>query len=188
MRIALLALLVAGCGASTPPTRDESHEPRADERTERAVEGEPPGAGEQRAERVDPDALLARAARGEIQVFEEQREPTSDGAVSAVQAGDLYRGRVLSFFRRGWALPESIDPDLAADLSTIVEVEMGETLQIVSFRIRRSSGHAEFDESIARQLSRLRDSDQRLPPPPEEIAAQYVGRTLAVRFHGRDAR
>ena len=37
------------------------------------------------------------------------------------------------------------------------------------------------------QLTPLRAADQHIPPPPEEVAEQYIGQPIAIRFHGRQA-
>jgi hypothetical protein len=34
----------------------------------------------------------------------------------------------------------------------------------------------------------LQTSGATIPPPPEEVAADYIGQRIAVRFSGRDAR
>jgi hypothetical protein len=67
-------------------------------------------------------------------------------------------------------------------------VEIGEQLEITGFSIRSGSGNALFDQSIIDQITRLQQGDQHIPPPPEEVASQYIGQTIAVRFHGRQAR
>ena len=92
------------------------------------------------------------------------------------------------FFRRGWTIPTTLSRDEASALTATANVEIGQSLEIVSFSIRSGSGNALFDQSITDQITRLQQSDQHIPPPPEEVAEQYIGQTIAVRFHGRQAR
>ena len=72
-------------------------------------------------------------------------------------------------------------------LTAIADLQIGSSLEIVSFSIRQGSGDAVFDHSITEQLTRLQSTGERIPPPPEEVADQYIGQPIAVRFHGRQA-
>lgn len=139
--------------------------------------------------------LLARLdSRAEI--FEEMRDrPELEGSAEGIEEGtetqategDIYRGRLYAFFRRGWSIPTTLSRDEARGLQATINVSIGEDLAITSFEVRSSSGNPIFDDSILQQLTRLQAADQHIPPPPEEVADQYVGRTIAVRFHGREA-
>lgn len=146
--------------------------------------------------RPPPDAvpdLLTRIgdrAQAFAEIAEEREregnpEGIEEGTEREATLGDLYRGRLYSFFRRGWSIPTTLTRDEAADLTAMANVEIGQNLEIVSFSIIRSSGNALYDQSIAEQLTRLQATDQHIPPPPEEVAEQYIGRPIAVRFHGR---
>ncbi len=120
-----------------------------------------------------------------------EREGSPDGIEEGTQQegteGDIYRGRLYAFFRRGWTIPTTMARDEAQGLTAVIDVQIGPDLQIVSFEIRTSSGSPLFDESIIQQLSRLQAADQHIPPPPEDVANQYIGQRIAVRFHGRQA-
>ena len=49
--------------------------------------------------------------------------------------------------------------------------------------------HAPNDyQSFITQLQALKDSNAEVPEPPPEVAAEYLGRTIGLRFRGRDAR
>ncbi|MBX3273754.1 MAG: TonB C-terminal domain-containing protein [Sandaracinaceae bacterium] len=121
-----------------------------------------------------------------------EREGSPDGLEEGTERtatpGDVYRGRLYSFFRRGWTIPTTLNRNEANALTAAVDIEIGQDLEIVSFRLRSGSGNALFDQSVTEQLARLQSGDQRIPPPPDEVASQYIGQTIAVRFHGRQAR
>jgi outer membrane biosynthesis protein TonB len=114
-------------------------------------------------------------------------EGIEEGTERQGTEGDLYRGRLYSFFRRGWTIPTTLSRDEARRLTVVVNVQIGGDLQIRSFEIRTSSGNPLFDDSAMQQLTRLQASSTPIPPPPEDVADQYVGRTIAVRFSGREA-
>jgi hypothetical protein len=52
----------------------------------------------------------------------------------------------------------------------------------------RGSGNADFDESVTAQMTRIQQTEGNIPPPPEEVADQYLGRSVTLNFRGRDAR
>lgn len=140
------------------------------------------------------DVLQRLDDRAEL--FEEiaearEREGAADGVEGGTETeaspGDRYAGTLAGFFRRGWTVPTTIARDEVAELSATAVVDIGENLEIVSFSIRTSSGNPIFDQSILDQLTRLQATDQHLPPPPEEIAAEYIGRQRPFRFNGRQA-
>ncbi len=162
-------------------------------------EDTPPLEQQTARERRPPDAvdapmeqLLRRAGLFAELTTPLEREGNPEGIEEGTERegseGDLYRGRIMSFFRRGWTIPTTLSRDEVRGLTTVMNVEIGAELQIVRFEVRTSSGNPVFDESAVQQLTRLQASDQRIPPPPEEVADQYIGRTIAVRFNGRDAR
>lgn len=154
----------------------------------------------ERPEERPPNAVtddLLRDVLNRSEVFaemaeEREREGSVDGIEEGTERtateGDIYRGRLYSFFRRGWTVPTTLDRDAIANLTVVMDVRIGQELEIVSFAIRRESGNPLFDESAVQQLTRLQASDQRIPPPPEDEADQYIGTTIAVRYSGRQAR
>lgn len=137
-------------------------------------------------QRLSDDAQIF-AEREERRVQEGDPEGIEGGDRQASE-GDLYAGRLMLFFRRGWQVPTTIDRDVVRGLVAVASVEVGDDLRIAGFRITRSSGNPDFDLSVEQQLQRLVDGQAVIPPPPEEVAAQYVGRAVTVRFNGRDAR
>ncbi len=167
------------------PTEDTPTE-RAEPR-ERPETPPPPDAVEDVLARIG-DRAQAFAEIAERREREGSPEGIEEGTETEATPGDVYRGRLYAFFRRGWTIPTTLDRDEAAGLTAIVDVAIGQNLEIVSFGLRAGSGNAVFDQSITEHLTRLQASDNRVPPPPEEVAAQYIGQTIAVRFHGRQAR
>lgn len=160
--------------------------------TKRAVERPPPQRREPRQQNSVADAL--RRLSNDAQLFaeaEERRVQEGDpdgieGGEREASEGDLYAGRLSVFLRRGWGPPVTISN--IRQLSTIVAIQIGEDLQLHGFRVTRPSGNPDFDFSVTQQLQRLVDSHATIPPPPEEVAEQYLGRTRPFRFNGRDAR
>ncbi|MDW8246625.1 MAG: TonB C-terminal domain-containing protein [Sandaracinaceae bacterium] len=130
---------------------------------------------QQLAERVE-----ARERVGSPDGIEEGREKEAT-------PGDLYRGRLWAFFRRGWAVPSTIPDAVLKRLVTVAVVDIGMDAEIKAFQITHPSGHPDFDESVRAQLQRLIESQGHIPPPPEEVADQYLGRSITLNFRGRDA-
>lgn len=166
----------------TENTPTERAEPR-----ERPDVAPPPDAVEDVLARIGDRAQLF-AEIAEEREREGNPEGIEEGTEREATPGNVYRGRLYSFFRRGWSIPTTLSRDEAAGLTAIADVQIGASLEIVSFGIRRSSGNAVFDQSLLEQLTRLQATDQHIPPPPEEVADQYIARPIAVRFHGRQAR
>ena len=161
----------------TPTERMERPEPR---------EEEPPDPVEDVLLRIG-DRAQAFAEIAERRQLEGSPEGIEEGTETTATEGDIYRGRLYSFFRRGWSVPTTLSRDEVQGLTTTMDIQIGQDLEIVRFGVRRSSGNPIFDQSVVQQLTRLQAADQRIPPPPEEVADQYVGRPIAVRFHGRQA-
>jgi hypothetical protein len=69
-----------------------------------------------------------------------------------------------------------------------VVIEVADDTRILGFRIARGSGNADFDESVTAKMTRIQQTEGNIPPPPEEVADQYLGRSVTLNFRGRDAR
>lgn len=123
----------------------------------------------------------------------EQRELEGDpdgieeGTETIARAGDLYAGRLYSLFRRGWTVPTTIDDEEKRGLRTSVTIDIGQDMRVTGFRVVGPSGNPLFDQSVADRIQQVQESNTNLPDPPEEIAADYVGRTITLRFLGRHA-
>ena len=146
----------------------------------------PPNAVQDLLTRLN-DRSQAFAELAEARELEGSPDGIEEGTEREGSEGDIYRGRLYSFFRRGWSIPTTLSRDEARGLTTTLNVSIGPDLQILSFEIRSSSGNPLFDESVTQQLTRLQAADNRIPPPPEDVADQYIGQTIAVRFSGRQA-
>lgn len=171
--------------APPPPSEVPSEEPPPEEQPE-PVEEPPPNAVEDLIARLDDRAELFEEM-AERRELEGNPAGIEGGFETEGSEGDIYRGRVASFFRRGWTIPTTMSREDAQGLVATVAVSIGPDLQILSFEIQRSSGNPLFDESVIQQLTRLQASDQRIPPPPEEVADQYIGQTIPIRYNGRQA-
>lgn len=104
-----------------------------------------------------------------------------------VPESTVYLGRLMSFFRRDWAVPASIPPEELDALATTVTIAIGTDGAITGWSIVRASGHALFDESVATHLTRLIASHPHVPEPPASVASQFLGRSCQIRFSGRGA-
>lgn len=126
------------------------------------------------------------AEREEARIREGDPEGVEGGDRTATE-GDLYAGRLAAFFRRGWSVPTTISDEQLEGLSTTVTVEIHDDTTMGEWHIERSSGNPDFDESVSAQMTRLLASSPNIPPPPEDVATQYLGQTRHFRFNGRDA-
>lgn len=115
-------------------------------------------------------------------------EGIEEGTEDTARAGDVYAGQLYVFFRRGWTVPTVVTDDERRGLVCDVDVEIAGDRQITGYRIRGSSGNAIFDQSVLDRLQALRDANAQIPEPPPEVAGDYLGRTIGLRFRGRDAR
>ncbi len=119
-----------------------------------------------------------------------EREGSPDGieeGTAEAHAGDVYAGKLYAFFRRGWTVPTVLSDEERSHLTTEVDIDVGADLHITGSRVRHSSGNALFDQSVLDRLQQIEDGHTALPTPPPEVADQYVGRTIGLRFRGRDA-
>jgi outer membrane biosynthesis protein TonB len=172
--------------ASAPPAPSEVPSEAPPPEAAPRNEPPPPNAVQDLLTRLN-DRSQAFAELAEARELEGSPDGIEEGTEREGSEGDIYRGRLYSFFRRGWSIPTTMSRDDAQGLTTTVSVSIGPELQILSFEIRSSSGSPLFDESVTQQLTRLQAADNRIPPPPEDVADQYIGQTIAVRFSGRQA-
>jgi outer membrane biosynthesis protein TonB len=157
-----------------PPPAQEPPEPRQRDSVDDALR------------RLSEDAQVF-AEREEERVREGNPEGIEGGTEREGTEGDLYRGRLHAFFRRGWSVPTTISDDVVRGLTAVIVIDVAEDTRITAFRLARSSGNPDFDESVEAQMTRIMQSDGNLPPPPEEVADQYLGRQVTLPFHGRNA-
>jgi TonB family protein len=160
---------------------------------------EPVAGREKKKEEPPPDAaedLLTRLG-DRAQAFAEiaeQREREGDpegvpwGTDTEGREGDIYLGKLVAFFKNGWTVPTTLSPEELRPLATKVSVQILPTGQVGAFEIAKSSGNALFDQSVTQRLQQLRAVRATVPQPPVEVSGRFLGRTIAFRFLGRDAR
>jgi outer membrane biosynthesis protein TonB len=69
----------------------------------------------------------------------------------------------------------------------VVDIDIGDDLTIRDVRVRKESGNALFDQSVIDRIRQLQEADATLPEPPDEVRDDYVGKTIGLRFRGKDA-
>lgn len=122
------------------------------------------------------------------QELEGSEDGIEEGTETQAQDGDIYAGQLYAFFRRGWTVPTTITEEQRRELSVEATIQVAENLQIVSVRIRGTSGNPDFDQSVVAQIERLRSNNVEVPEPPLAVRPRYVGAPFTLRFHGRNAR
>jgi hypothetical protein len=141
------------------------------------------------------DALL-RSLDRRAEAFEElERRRDAEGNPDGIEEGtetegsegDVYRGLLYTYFREGWTIPTTLPPAEVRRLWLLMKVRIGTSLQISSFEVATPSENPIFDECVIEQLTRLQTEGRPIPTPPEDVADQFVGRTIFVRFRGREA-
>lgn len=137
--------------------------------------------------RLSEDAQIFAEAE-EARIREGSPEGIEEGTERTGTEGDIYRGRLYTFFRRGWTVPTTLSEEEVEGLQCVAMVEIGSDTRILGWRLSRRSGNAEFDASVEAQLTRITASEPNIPSPPDDVADQYLGREIAIRFSGRDAR
>jgi hypothetical protein len=141
-----------------------------------------------RPERPEED-LLKRF--GDLQPFAEiadmeregDPEGIEDGTETEAQVGDLYRGKLVMFFKKGWTIPTTLGD--TSKLVVVTTFEIRRDLKVGSSTIEQGSGEPLFDQSVEDRFQQLRTSGATLPEPPPEVAHQFVGQTITVRFRGQ---
>lgn len=164
-----------------------------------SLERDPPPPAQRPAERAQRESVedAMRRLSNDAQIFAEReearlREGNPEGVEGGTERegteGDVYRGRLWAFFRRGWSVPTTIPDAVVERLVAVVVIDVAADTRISGFRIARSSGNADFDESVSAQMTRIQQAEGNIPPPPESVADQYLGRQVTLNFRGRDAR
>ena len=141
---------------------------------------------------IDPeDDLLTRLgdrAKAFAEIAEEREregdpEGLEDGTETEAREGDLYLGKLVSFFKRGWTIPSTLGD--TSGLSAHATVEITRDLHVGPYEIVKSSGEPLFDQSIEDRFEQLRTQGTTLPEPPPEVAETFLGKSIKVRFHGK---
>jgi hypothetical protein len=123
----------------------------------------------------------------ELQQKQEQEgDPNGieEGTETQAKAGDLYRGQLVSFFKRGWTIPSTLGD--TSRLTTRASVEITADRHVGEHTIVKQSGEPLFDQSVEDRFNELRSLGTTLPEPPPEVASQFSGTwTLDVNFIGK---
>jgi hypothetical protein len=123
----------------------------------------------------------------ELQQKQEQEgdpKGIEEGTETQAKAGDLYRGQLVSFFKRGWTIPSTLGD--TSRLTTRASVEITADRHVGEHTIVKPSGEPLFDQSVEDRFNELRSLGTTLPEPPPEVASQFSGAwTLDVNFIGK---
>jgi hypothetical protein len=104
------------------------------------------------------------------------------GTETEAQAGDIYRGKLVEFFRRGWTIPTTLGDTSKMTVTATFLITNG--LKVGPSQIVKESGEPMFDQSVEDRFEQLRSLGTTLPEPPPEIADQFIGQEITVRFRG----
>lgn len=144
-------------------------------------------------ERAEEDLLTRLGDRAQtFAEIAEQREREGDpegledGTETEAKEGDLYLGKLVAFLRRGWTIPTTLGD--TKHLTARTTFEITRDLKVGPHRIVRSSGEPLFDQSVEDRYNQLRELGTTLPEPPPEVANQFLGQSITVRFNGKSAR
>jgi outer membrane biosynthesis protein TonB len=123
----------------------------------------------------------------ELQEKQEQEgdpKGLEEGTETQAKAGDLYRGQLVSFFKRGWTIPSTLGD--TSRLATRASVVITPDRHVGEHTIAKPSGDLMFDQSVEDRFNELRSLGTTLPEPPPEVAEQFSGTwTLDVNFIGK---
>ena len=145
-----------------------------------------------RPERPKVDALTRLGDKAQVfaEIQEEKEREgdpngTHDGTETEAQVGDIYLGKIAALFKKGWTIPSTLGDTSRLKVGTTFQITTD--LQIGDFQIIQSSGEPLFDQSVEDRFRQMRDQNVRLPEPPPEVADQFLGQTLGIRFKGKGA-
>ncbi|MBN1653316.1 MAG: TonB C-terminal domain-containing protein [Deltaproteobacteria bacterium] len=146
-----------------------------------------------RPSRAEQDLITRLGDRAQaFAEIAERREQEGDpegvewGTETEGRAGDIYRGKLYVFFKRGWTVPSTMSSAEIQKLMTKVTVQITPDRLIGSFEIVDGSGQPLFDQSVVDNLRQLRESRAEIPEPPEEVEEQYLGQKITLRFKGSE--
>jgi len=126
------------------------------------------------------DRAKAFAEIAEAQEREGDPEGIVEGTETEGKEGDLYLGKLVSFFKRGWTIPNTLTE--TDGLLTVATVELTRDLHVGPHRIIKGSGVPLFDQSVEDRFNQLRAQGTTLPEPPPEVAGKFLGQKITIRF------
>jgi hypothetical protein len=89
--------------------------------------------------------------------------------------GSVYLGTLMGIVKRGWQVPATIPDSELVDLRAAVSFRITEDLRMEDLRLSQRSGNADYDRSIQQRIDEIRASLFRVPPPPAEERARFIG-------------
>jgi hypothetical protein len=146
--------------------------------------GKPPPKAEENLLRNLGDRAQAFAEIAKKSEEEGDPQGIEDGTETTARAGDIYRGQLVMFFKRGWSIPTTLGD--TSKLTTRARVEITPDRHVGPHQIVNPSGEPLFDQSVEDRFNELRSLGTSLPEPPPEVARQFQGSwQLDINFIGK---
>ena len=165
-----------------------------DEANGRLEEHEPGQAGQARRRPASGTAQAghAHAPRRQAQAFAEIQEEKeregdpngiADGTETEAQVGDIYLGKIAALFKRGWTIPSTLGDTSRLEGRHHVRDHLRPAHRPLRDRAveRRAAVRSIGRGSLSADARREHASAE----PPPEVADQFLGQTLGVRFKGK---
>ncbi len=124
---------------------------------------------------------LGNTTRETDNTFAAETEGEATGTEDGSRAGDVYLGQLIAIFKRGWQVPVTIPDSELVRLRAAVSFRITEDLRMEGLRLI-PSGNADYDRSIEQRLDDMRESSFRVPPPPPEARARYIGTAISFNM------
>ncbi|HEY2733667.1 MAG TPA: TonB C-terminal domain-containing protein [Polyangiales bacterium] len=148
--------------------------------------GPPPPHAEENPLKNLGDRAQAFAEIAKKQEQEGDPQGIEEGTETQAKAGDLYRGQLVNFFKRGWTIPDTLGD--TSQLTVRASVDITPDRHVGDHTIVRGSGEPLFDQSVEDRFNELRSLGTTLPEPPPEVRSQFQGSwTLDINFNGKKA-
>jgi hypothetical protein len=106
---------------------------------------------------------------------ETEGDPNGNEEGRMSQNGSVYLGQLMALVKRGWHVPVTIPDSELVSLRAAVSFRITDDLRMVDVRLSVRSGNADYDRSIEQRIAEIRESSFRVPPPPPEERARFVG-------------
>lgn len=146
--------------------------------------GKPPPKAEENLLRNLGDRAQAFAEIAKKSEEEGDPQGIEDGTETTARAGDIYRGQLVMFFKRGWSIPTTLGD--TSKLTTRARVEITPDRHVGPHQIVNPSGEPLFDQSVEDRFNELRSLGTTLPEPPPEVRSQFQGSwQLDINFIGK---
>jgi hypothetical protein len=120
--------------------------------------------------------------------YEQEGDPNGlrEGTATTAREGDIYQGKLVLFFRRNFTVNNMVaDPEKQVAIAAIEIMDDG---RLKSVEIFKTSGDPLFDNDVISSVQALIQSGASIPEPPAALTSTYYGKTISVRFSGKDLR